>query len=45
MPPIKKIDLDKQAWAWTESIQPHEIQRNHLESAYRLGLKNCMCCK
>ncbi|XP_018404370.1 PREDICTED: ubiquitin carboxyl-terminal hydrolase 48-like isoform X1 [Cyphomyrmex costatus] len=45
MPPTKKGDLDKLAWAWTESIDPDEIEKIHLETAYRIGLKSCKNCK
>ncbi|XP_043484568.1 ubiquitin carboxyl-terminal hydrolase 48-like [Leptopilina heterotoma] len=45
MAPTKKLDIDKQAWIWTETVQPNEIQRIHLETAYRLGLRNCTNCK
>ncbi|XP_076293641.1 ubiquitin carboxyl-terminal hydrolase 48 isoform X2 [Lasioglossum baleicum] len=45
MPPSKKIDLDKLAWAWVEGVLPEEIEKVHLESAYRIGLKACKNCK
>ncbi|XP_018302065.1 ubiquitin carboxyl-terminal hydrolase 48 isoform X2 [Mycetomoellerius zeteki] len=45
MPPTKKGDLDKLAWAWIESISPDEIEKIHLETAYRIGLKSCKNCK
>ncbi|XP_070155965.1 ubiquitin carboxyl-terminal hydrolase 48 isoform X1 [Polyergus mexicanus] len=45
MPPTKKTDLDKLAWAWTECISPEQIEKIHLETAYRIGLKNCKNCK
>lgn len=45
MPPTKKTDLDKLAWAWIESISPEQIEKIHLETAYRIGLKNCKNCK
>ncbi|XP_024891079.1 ubiquitin carboxyl-terminal hydrolase 48-like isoform X1 [Temnothorax curvispinosus] len=45
MPPTKKGDLDKLAWAWVESVGPDEIEKTHLESAYRIGLKSCKNCK
>jgi len=45
MPPTKKGDLDKLAWAWVESIGPDEIEKIHLETAYRIGLKSCKNCK
>jgi len=45
MPPTKKGDLDKLAWAWIESISPDEIEKTHLETAYRIGLKSCKNCK
>ncbi|XP_011161303.1 ubiquitin carboxyl-terminal hydrolase 48 isoform X1 [Solenopsis invicta] len=45
MPPTKKGDLDKLAWAWIESVDPDKIEKIHLETAYRIGLKNCKNCK
>lgn len=45
MPPTKKTDLEKLAWAWVETVDPEELQQSHLESAYRLGLKHCKNCK
>ncbi|RLU27214.1 hypothetical protein DMN91_001014 [Ooceraea biroi] len=45
MPPTKKTDLDKLAWAWVESISPEQIEKIHLETAYRIGLKSCKSCK
>ncbi|XP_046838615.1 ubiquitin carboxyl-terminal hydrolase 48-like isoform X1 [Vespa crabro] len=45
MAPAKKTDLDKLAWSWIEAVTPEEIERIHLETAYRLGLKGCKSCK
>ncbi|XP_043280492.1 ubiquitin carboxyl-terminal hydrolase 48-like isoform X2 [Venturia canescens] len=45
MPPMKKTDLEKLAWAWVETVDPEELQQSHLETAYRIGLKNCKNCK
>ncbi|XP_076229795.1 ubiquitin carboxyl-terminal hydrolase 48 isoform X3 [Nomia melanderi] len=45
MPPNKKTDLDKLAWAWVEGVLPEEIEKIHLETAYRIGLKACKNCK
>ncbi|XP_060828211.1 ubiquitin carboxyl-terminal hydrolase 48-like isoform X2 [Bombus pascuorum] len=45
MPPTKKTDLDKLAWAWVESVVLDQIERIHLETAYRIGLKACKNCK
>ncbi|XP_014603923.1 PREDICTED: ubiquitin carboxyl-terminal hydrolase 48-like isoform X1 [Polistes canadensis] len=45
MAPAKKTDLDKLAWSWIEAVTPEEIERVHLETAYRLGLKGCRNCK
>ncbi|KAL0101386.1 hypothetical protein PUN28_018901 [Cardiocondyla obscurior] len=45
MPPTKKGDLDKLAWAWVEGVSLDEIEQIHLEAAYRIGLKNCRNCK
>ncbi|XP_067214471.1 ubiquitin carboxyl-terminal hydrolase 48-like isoform X2 [Linepithema humile] len=43
--PAKKTDLDKLAWAWIETISPEQIEKIHLETAYRIGLKSCKNCK
>ncbi|OAD55682.1 Ubiquitin carboxyl-terminal hydrolase 48 [Eufriesea mexicana] len=45
MPPTKKTDLDKLAWAWIEGVVLDQIERIHLETAYRIGLKTCKNCK
>ena len=45
MAPSKKTDLEKLAWAWVDSVSPEELERAHLEAAYRIGLKNCKTCK
>lgn len=45
MPPTKKTDLDKLAWAWVEGVVLDQIKRIHLETAYRIGLKACKNCK
>ncbi|XP_017788014.1 PREDICTED: ubiquitin carboxyl-terminal hydrolase 48-like [Habropoda laboriosa] len=45
MPPTKKTDLDKLAWGWVEGVLLEEIERIHLETAYRIGLKACKNCK
>ncbi|XP_017884994.1 ubiquitin carboxyl-terminal hydrolase 48-like [Ceratina calcarata] len=45
MPPTKKTDLDKLAWAWVEGVVSDQIERIHLETAYRIGLKACKNCK
>ncbi|XP_046432124.1 ubiquitin carboxyl-terminal hydrolase 48-like isoform X1 [Neodiprion fabricii] len=45
MPPVKKIELDKMAWAWVENTPVDEMQSIHIKTAYRIGLKNCKTCK
>ena len=45
MPPTKKTDLDKLVWEWIEFISPEQIEKTHLENAYRIGLKQCKNCK
>ncbi|XP_024945389.1 ubiquitin carboxyl-terminal hydrolase 48 isoform X2 [Cephus cinctus] len=45
MAPTKKTDMEKLAWAWVDSVEPEEIQRIHLETAYKIGLKNCKNCR
>ncbi|XP_014488433.1 PREDICTED: ubiquitin carboxyl-terminal hydrolase 48-like isoform X2 [Dinoponera quadriceps] len=45
MAPTKKADLDKLAWAWIEAVAPEQIEKIHLETAYRIGLKSCKNCK
>ncbi|XP_011305311.1 ubiquitin carboxyl-terminal hydrolase 48 [Fopius arisanus] len=45
MPPLKKVDLERMAWSWIETVAPEEIEKIHMETAYRIGLKNCKNCK
>lgn len=45
MPPLKKADLERLAWSWIEAVSPEEIEKIHLETAYRIGLKHCKNCK
>ena len=45
MPPPKKAEIERQAWAFVENVSPDEIEREHLESAYRLTLKKCKNCR
>ncbi|XP_066597829.1 ubiquitin carboxyl-terminal hydrolase 48-like isoform X2 [Prorops nasuta] len=45
MKPLKKTDLDKLSWSWIEYVPPEQVERIHLETAYRLGLKACKNCK
>ncbi|XP_060076420.1 ubiquitin carboxyl-terminal hydrolase 48-like [Ylistrum balloti] len=39
MPP--KQQLDKAAWQWAETVNPEDIDHDHVEIAYRLNLKKC----
>ena len=36
-----KLQLDKEAWHWTETTKPEEITAGHIEIAYRVHLPVC----
>lgn len=35
------MQLEKAAWRWVESVRPEDIQREHIELAYRIGVPAC----
>ncbi|XP_071116349.1 ubiquitin carboxyl-terminal hydrolase 48-like [Haliotis cracherodii] len=39
MPP--KLQLDKAAWQWADTTDPHNVTQDHVNMAYRLNLKPC----
>ncbi|XP_034947746.1 ubiquitin carboxyl-terminal hydrolase 48-like [Chelonus insularis] len=42
----KRADVaDKDAWSWVETVSPESIEREHLESSYRVNLNICKHCK
>uniref|UniRef100_A0A8D3C0I1 Ubiquitin carboxyl-terminal hydrolase 48 n=1 Tax=Scophthalmus maximus TaxID=52904 RepID=A0A8D3C0I1_SCOMX len=36
-----RIQLEKAAWRWVESVKPEEIGQQHIELAYRVNLPAC----
>ncbi|XP_056131110.1 ubiquitin carboxyl-terminal hydrolase 48 [Lampris incognitus] len=36
-----RIQLEKAAWRWVESVKPEDISRDHIELAYRVNLPAC----
>uniref|UniRef100_A0A8C3FN39 Ubiquitin carboxyl-terminal hydrolase 48 n=1 Tax=Chrysemys picta bellii TaxID=8478 RepID=A0A8C3FN39_CHRPI len=36
-----RLQLEKAAWRWTESVPPEEVTQEHIEAAYRIGLEPC----
>ncbi|XP_046881720.1 ubiquitin carboxyl-terminal hydrolase 48 isoform X1 [Hypomesus transpacificus] len=36
-----RLQLEKAAWRWVESVRPEDIQREHIELAYRIGVPAC----
>uniref|UniRef100_A0AAY5JZY7 Ubiquitin carboxyl-terminal hydrolase 48 n=1 Tax=Esox lucius TaxID=8010 RepID=A0AAY5JZY7_ESOLU len=36
-----RVHLDKAAWRWVESVRPEDIQREHIEIAYRICVPAC----
>uniref|UniRef100_A0A4W5QYJ2 Ubiquitin carboxyl-terminal hydrolase 48 n=1 Tax=Hucho hucho TaxID=62062 RepID=A0A4W5QYJ2_9TELE len=36
-----RVQLEKAAWRWVESVSPEDIQREHIEIAYRICLPAC----
>ena len=41
MPPKQKVQLDKDAWAWTETTDYKNVTWKHINQAYRLNLTPC----
>uniref|UniRef100_A0A8C3T7W9 Ubiquitin carboxyl-terminal hydrolase 48 n=1 Tax=Chelydra serpentina TaxID=8475 RepID=A0A8C3T7W9_CHESE len=36
-----RLQLEKAAWRWTETVPPEEVTQEHIEAAYRIGLEPC----
>uniref|UniRef100_A0A7N6B583 Ubiquitin carboxyl-terminal hydrolase 48 n=1 Tax=Anabas testudineus TaxID=64144 RepID=A0A7N6B583_ANATE len=36
-----RIQLEKAAWRWVETVKPEEIEQEHIELAYRVNLPAC----
>uniref|UniRef100_A0A674E565 Ubiquitin carboxyl-terminal hydrolase 48 n=1 Tax=Salmo trutta TaxID=8032 RepID=A0A674E565_SALTR len=36
-----RVQLEKAAWRWVESVRPEDIQREHIEIAYRICVPAC----
>lgn len=36
-----RLQLEKAAWRWVESVKPEEIRQEHIELAYRVNLPAC----
>uniref|UniRef100_A0A3Q3QY39 Ubiquitin carboxyl-terminal hydrolase 48 n=1 Tax=Monopterus albus TaxID=43700 RepID=A0A3Q3QY39_MONAL len=36
-----RIQLEKAAWRWVETVKPEEIKQEHIELAYRVNLPAC----
>ncbi|KAM4015814.1 LOW QUALITY PROTEIN: ubiquitin carboxyl-terminal hydrolase 48 [Anomaloglossus baeobatrachus] len=37
-----RLQLEKAAWRWTESVRPEEVTLEHMEAAYRVRLEPCV---
>lgn len=37
-----RLQLEKVAWRWVETVRPEEIGQEHVELAYRVNLPACM---
>ncbi|XP_043919177.1 ubiquitin carboxyl-terminal hydrolase 48 isoform X3 [Protopterus annectens] len=36
-----RLQLEKAAWRWVESVKPEEVRQEHVETAYRVRLEPC----
>ncbi|KAH1175714.1 hypothetical protein KIL84_022239 [Mauremys mutica] len=36
-----RLQLEKAAWRWTQTVPPEEVTQEHIEAAYRIGLEPC----
>lgn len=36
-----KLQLDKIAWQWTETVEPADVKHEHIEAAYRVKCYSC----
>lgn len=45
-PPAKamapRLQLEKAAWRWAETVRPEEVSQEHIETAYRIWLEPCI---
>nr|XP_024214128.1 ubiquitin carboxyl-terminal hydrolase 48-like isoform X2 [Halyomorpha halys] len=41
MPPIRKVQLDKAAWLWCETVDPDKISEDNVDTAYRGNVPKC----
>ncbi|KAL1139921.1 hypothetical protein AAG570_006898 [Ranatra chinensis] len=41
MPPVRKLQLDKAAWAWSDNVDPDQITDDNIRTAYRINLPKC----
>ncbi|XP_077312103.1 ubiquitin carboxyl-terminal hydrolase 48 [Lithobates pipiens] len=37
-----RLQLEKAAWRWTDTVRPEEVTREHIETAYRVLLEPCV---
>ncbi|XP_029433962.1 ubiquitin carboxyl-terminal hydrolase 48 isoform X2 [Rhinatrema bivittatum] len=37
-----RLQLEKAAWRWTETVKPEEVGQEHIEMAYRVCLEPCV---
>lgn len=36
-----RLQLEKAAWRWVETVKPEEIRQEHINLAYRINLPAC----
>ncbi|KAM5247180.1 ubiquitin carboxyl-terminal hydrolase 48 isoform 11-T11 [Ctenodactylus gundi] len=37
-----RLQLEKAAWRWAETVRPEEVSQEHIETAYRIWLEPCI---
>ncbi|XP_068097687.1 ubiquitin carboxyl-terminal hydrolase 48 isoform X2 [Hyperolius riggenbachi] len=37
-----RLQLEKAAWSWTDTVRPEEVTQEHMETAYRVRLPACL---
>ncbi|NP_001120167.1 ubiquitin carboxyl-terminal hydrolase 48 [Xenopus tropicalis] len=37
-----RLQLEKAAWKWTDTVRPEEVGQEHIEAAYRVRLEPCV---
>lgn len=37
-----RLQLEKAAWRWAETVRPEEVSQEHIETAYRVRLEPCV---